>query len=81
LTQPLTTTGLLLSCLLATSRVSTTTAASSEYLCPFSETSLTGLESEYAFGDLGKLSIIGFRSTVSYVSSSEGKVTTGFEYV
>lgn len=47
--------------------------SASGLLCSLSDNSLVGLESEYAFGDLGKLSILGFQPTVSYVSSTEGK--------
>ncbi len=46
----------------------------SDLLCAFADNSLVGLESQYAFSDLGKLSIVGFHPTVSYVSSSEGKL-------
>jgi hypothetical protein len=62
------TVGSFLACLLAIPG-----ASASEDLCAFSSNSLIGLESEYAFGDLGKLSIVGFEPTVSYVSSAEGK--------
>jgi hypothetical protein len=61
-------TGSFLTCLLAIPL-----ASASEDSCPFSSDSLIGLDSEYAFGDLGKLSVVGFEPTVSYVSSMEGK--------
>lgn len=47
--------------------------SASEPACDLSSEAILGLESEYAFGDLGKLSIIGFEPSVSYVSSTEGK--------
>lgn len=62
-------TGAFLACLLAVPG-----ASASENLCSVSTDSLVGLEASYAFGDLGKLSIIGFEPTVSYISSAEGKI-------
>ena len=40
--------------------------------CPISD-SVEGLGEVYSFTDLGKLSVVGFTTTVNYVTSAAGK--------